>query len=368
MVGPLLQRCPVGGRSATGQHVVSERAEGEDIQPDPVGRRRPDPLRCLERPGQPLVGVGDQLAGQSGGTAAGLAPRWAGGLGRAEQAGDTGLAADAGQAGVRRRARALPVADGRLECAVRLAADPDRVRASKLAIASGPNSQPKYDPEIAREHEELPFFAFGHWLVDVLADLPLTIDPVTTGARRARDVPPGEWIEVYYEIRGEGVRPTGKFLRHLVGPDLQVRSTQLTSPPEFGDPVPRYEVPDWAAAAVRASRRHFEGEFQDARAVVQVENESARDEAVARASRIFSYRRIRLSNLIDEQEAWIKEKEASGSERDRRVLPARRGQLAKNKERLNNLEVEHEVELENIRGRRPTASAAVLAAGMVVGT
>ena len=96
-----------------------------------------------------------------------------------------------------------------------------------------------FDPEIAREREDLPFFAFGHWLADGLAGLPLLVDPVTTAVRQASDVPPGEWVEVYYEIRGEGVRPTGWFIRHLVGPDLAVRSEQIKAMPAIGEPVPR---------------------------------------------------------------------------------------------------------------------------------
>jgi ERCC4-related helicase len=224
-----------------------------------------------------------------------------------------------------------------------------------------------FDPEIARDREDLPFFAFGHWLADALAELPLSVDPVTTTVRRVHGVPPGEWLEVYYEIRGVGVRPTGWFLRHLVGPDLAVQSEQIKAMPAIGEPVPEYEVPGWAEAAVAASKRQFEADYQTARVQVQADNDAARDEALDRAKRIYSYRRIRLTALIEEQETWIREKEASGSERERRVLPARRGQVAKNRERLESLRFEHEAELEEIRRRPPGTSAAVLAAGMVIG-
>jgi SNF2 family DNA or RNA helicase len=224
-----------------------------------------------------------------------------------------------------------------------------------------------FDPEIAREEEELPFFAFGYWLVDRLAELPLTVDPVQTAARRAPDVPTGEWVEVYYEIRGEGVRPAGWFIRHLVGPDLAVRSEQIKSIPAAGQPEPQYQVPGWAATAIEASRLQFEADFEAARATVRAINDAAREEALARAKRIFTYRRVRLTALIADQEAWIREKEGSGSDRDRRVLPARRGQLGKNRERLSSLNLEHELELEKIQRQQPGASATVLAAGMVIG-
>src|SRR5262249_31497797 len=155
-----------------------------------------------------------------------------------------------------------------------------------------------------------------------LAELPLTVDAVTTAARNAPDVPPGEWVEVYYEIRGEGVRPTGWFIRHLIGPDRVVLSEQITAMPAIGEPVPGYAVPDWAGAALAASQRQFEADYQAARAKVQADNDVARAEALDRAKRIFSYRRVRLTALIEEQEAWTREREVTGSDRDRRVLPA----------------------------------------------
>ncbi len=224
-----------------------------------------------------------------------------------------------------------------------------------------------FDPELARDQEELPFFAFGYWLVDRLAELPLAVDPVTTAVRRAPDVPPGDWVEVYYEIRGEGVRSTGWFIRHLIGPDLVVRSDEIKAVPSAGEPVPQFQVPDWIASALAASRRQFEADYESARATLRSDNDAAREEALARARRIFTYRRVRLTALIEEQAAWIREKEASGSDRDRRVLPARRGQLAKNRERLSSLDLEHEMELEEIHRRQPGVSAMVLAAGMVIG-
>jgi hypothetical protein len=107
-------------------------------------------------------------------------------------------------------------------------------------------------------------------------------------------------------------------------------------------------------------------DYEVARGKVQADNEVAREEALHRAQRIFGYRQVRLTALIEEQAAWIREKETTGSERDHRVLPARRGQVAKNRERLESLRFEHEAELDEIRRRQPGASATVLAAGMVV--
>jgi len=224
-----------------------------------------------------------------------------------------------------------------------------------------------FDPELAREHEELPFLAFGHALVDRIAELPTSFDPVATTVRRASDVPPGEWVEVYYEMRGEGIRPRGQSVRFLAGADGEVRSEKITSLPASGTAIEDYELPAWRAGAVEATKVRFQQDFDAFRREVRTEDERSKAEAIARADRIYKYRRVRLVNLVEEQAAWIAEKEASGSERERRVLPARRGLLAKNKERLAGLEVEYEAEIDAIRSREPGAAATVLAAGMVLG-
>jgi hypothetical protein len=201
-----------------------------------------------------------------------------------------------------------------------------------------------------------------------MVDLPITAEPAVTAARRSPDVPAGEWVEIYYEIQGEGVRPAGWFIRHLVGPDLILHSEQINTTPARGEPLPGHQTPGWAAAAVAASRRQFETDYEAARETVKSDSNAAKEAALARAERIFTYQRVRLQNLIEEQANWIREKELSGSDRDRRVLPARRGQLAKNRERLSSLALEHQIEVEEIQSRQPGASATVLAAGVVIGT
>lgn len=225
-----------------------------------------------------------------------------------------------------------------------------------------------FNPALAREREELPFFAFGNELLDRIIDLPLSSNPATTAARRADDVPSGLWVEVYYELRGEGVHPRGRMIRHLVGSDLSVQSQEVRGVPRRGTSIEGFASPPWCDAAVAASRRTFEVEYEQFRQSVRAQDEGTKQEAIQRAERIFRYRRERLRVMIDEQQEWIAETEASGTEGRRRVLPARRGLLAKNKERLAGLEEEFEVEVEGIQSRQPGSAAEVVAAGVVMGT
>jgi len=84
--------------------------------------------------------------------------------------------------------------------------------------------------------------------------------------------------------------------------------------PRVGEPAPGHRLLGWASAALAASRRQFEIDYEAARASMRAANHTARDEALERAERIYGYRRLRRTALIDEQEGWMRQKEAYGSE------------------------------------------------------
>lgn len=211
-----------------------------------------------------------------------------------------------------------------------------------------------FNPETARDIEQIEFLAFGHGLVDRLVDHAIAAEAATTGSRHVPEDPEGVRVEVIYEIRGEGLRPSGRMLRHLISEDLLVQSVELTSPPPLGSPI-TVEVPIWTADAIRASRLAFETEHDALRQQVRGEDEQVKAQEVARAERIFRYREVRLRKLIEDQAAWIGEREASGSERDKKVLPARRGQLVKNRERLERLRDDYEAQVDQINSRKASA-------------
>lgn len=223
-----------------------------------------------------------------------------------------------------------------------------------------------FAPEVARKMEDLPFFAFGHNLIDRIINLAITTEPNPTGARLIEGQGDGLWVEVFYELVGEGVRPDGRILRHLVSADLRVRSETVDRVPLLGVEV-SVSAPSWASQAVKASRSHFEKEHMSYRNDIRQANEGYRDQELSRNERIFHYRELRLKRLVEEHETWIQEKERSGSEKERRILPARRGQLSKRKEELERLRFDHDVLTGEITSREAGTSARILAAGLVVG-
>ncbi|MGH9428555.1 MAG: DEAD/DEAH box helicase, partial [Terriglobia bacterium] len=88
-----------------------------------------------------------------------------------------------------------------------------------------------FDWRQAQELEHLDFFAFGHELIDRIVDLPLRLEPSVTGARSLTGESRGVHIEIVYQIRGEGVRPSGKIIRHMVDATLKTHSEEVDHPP-----------------------------------------------------------------------------------------------------------------------------------------
>ena len=223
-----------------------------------------------------------------------------------------------------------------------------------------------FDWKFALEKEELAFLAFGHELVDKTVALPLD-DEASTGARRLGNRDDEASVEILYEIQAEGLARSGKVIRHLVGQNLSVASEILQSMPELGEDVGPMPVPDWARNAVAASTEVFEAEQGIELERIAEEHRRLQQQELDRANRIYSYRQVRLQRLIASETAWILETEASGTVRERRVLPARRGKVLKNQERLARLTAEYEHEQRLIEAKTPGVAARVLAVGLVVG-
>jgi SNF2 family DNA or RNA helicase len=223
-----------------------------------------------------------------------------------------------------------------------------------------------FDPESARGREDLDFLAFGHDLVERLVSLPIDFEPVTVAARRLPDESSELAVELVWQLETTGLQPSGKMIRHVVDQSLTVREEELDAVPATGEPVDLAR-PEWAEQAIHRSKERIALTYGEARERARGAAAAIKEERLARAERIHEYRRIRYQRRIDEQSAWITEKEGSGSERDRRILPARRGRLEKERERLRHLEAEYEEQCRVIHEQEPGTSLELLAAGLVIG-
>lgn len=223
-----------------------------------------------------------------------------------------------------------------------------------------------FSPTDALRLEELDFFAFGHDLIDGIVDLPLTVDPTATGVRRLEGITEPA-VEILYEIRIGGLRPTGRIMRHLIGEDLAVHADTVTSLPAGPSSTqPPSSPPPWIEGAIRASRATFSQQLAAVRDEGKEQNDALKDEELARAERIFDYRRIRFDKIILDQQEVIADVQASESESRRRILPALEGRLAKAVERRDRVAFEHDQAVDMIKSRVVSVEAEVLAAGLVV--
>ena len=224
-----------------------------------------------------------------------------------------------------------------------------------------------FNPDVARVREELEFLAFGHPIVDGLVRVARTnTERAMTAARLVPNGPAELAVEVWYEIQAESLNPRGRIIRHVVGADLAVISEDAHSMPESGEGLDA-STPSWVAAALAASARHFDQEHAAERTKVTANEEEIKQAELSRADRIFRYRQVRLTNVVTADQEWIRVKEIAGTDRDRRILPARRGKVAKDKARLSRLSDEYDAQTESIRSRQAGTRGLVLGAGLILG-
>lgn len=223
-----------------------------------------------------------------------------------------------------------------------------------------------FPPAVALELEELDFFAFGNEVVDKLLAHVAALPGGEIGSRVSASVPPGVWVELIYRISSSGARPRGYLIRHLVGPDGEVTSQELTSW-DFADVPTRIDAPSWVAAAAATSSRLYLEELKARRPGLIEIFESMRAEEEARVQRMHNARRNQLAAEIKKADEWLNARSYSASDRDRRIMPARQGRLEKDRQRLQRLGLELESQLEEIRARRAEIDGRLLSVGLVRG-
>ena len=224
-----------------------------------------------------------------------------------------------------------------------------------------------FDYRLALEREDLDFFAFGHELVDAIVRLPIDLSPALTCHRKVAGVIGGPFLEFFYALEGKGPARYGRFVHHLVGPNLAVEETKVTEVPALGEACLGTELPVWFEEACSVSKAKIALVRDGAKAEVANLHEKWRREELRRTGRTHEYRKVRLRHRISEESAWIAEKERSGTAREKRVLPARRGVVEKHRRRLQGLEEERMEAIRRIEETRSDVSVQLVAAAVVTG-
>ena len=241
---------------------------------------------------------------------------------------------------------------------------------SKLSIQLELPSKPQqgvFDPQEALEREDLDFFALGNRWVDSIveyAGVKAQISPVSVYSVAGGPALPQ--LEIIYEFRSSGRNPRGEVFVHRVGQELEVTDSLLKKMPVFGEYV-RLECPDWLEEAENKSRARMSEQFLVFTEEVRKADEALREEDLERNERIAAYRRQRFIERIKDHEDWINQVEISGSDGQKKILPARKGRLKKDKDNLKKIDTESERERQKILSQASVPSATTWSAALVVG-
>lgn len=224
-----------------------------------------------------------------------------------------------------------------------------------------------FDPPLAVREEAWDFFALGHPVIDGLLETQRAGVEGRTGARVAADAPLPVGVEVFYEIAVQGLQQQGLFLRHVIGPDLNVVAEEISRPLTMAasPAVPR--LPDWAGEAIDRSREAAIRSLDGLRESAATGFEQLRASQLERASRINGHRIRQQQALADRIGGQILDLEQDDDPARRRILPALNARVRKARDRIVELEAELEAERRLIESRRPASSLRVVAAGLVVG-
>ncbi len=238
--------------------------------------------------------------------------------------------------------------------------------AAKLA-AGGQVHHGVFHPQDALRMDEVPFFACGHPLVDKIVHELATLDS-RIGVRSSADAPVGISVEVIWRLRTELVVPEATLVRHIITPDLDVMESKVTSIP-IGEEPTQAEV-NWSFVerAAQLSRTRFQTTLLEYRTDMLTKAEDIRERRLRRAERVYKSRAERIQVRITDEEEFIAGALASPTPQNQRILPARQGRLAKDRDRLAQLTAEYEQETEGLVARRPDIRGEVFSVALLVGT
>ena len=223
-----------------------------------------------------------------------------------------------------------------------------------------------FAPETAIREEAWDFFAMGHPVVEGLLNGLLSATGGKVGAREVDGAPEPLGIEVFYELVVTGMQHAGRFVRHVIAPDLQVYASLVDRQFSDGDVLVDLEPPAWTPAALEASRQAATEELTQLRDAMRAEFEDLRQQRLTRAQRVAEHKIRQNEDLIVRVTETIEELEASDDDMRRRILPAQRARVTRARQRNRELEADLERDILAIRAEQQSVSLRLVAAGLVV--
>jgi hypothetical protein len=225
-----------------------------------------------------------------------------------------------------------------------------------------------FDVKTALADERMHFFAMGHPLVEGILDhtgdcwwLPIS---VFESAEWNNDEPA---LLVDYRLELYGIRDSGALISHLVTEE-GVRPAVAVLEPD--DPklevrlpaLPAEQLARFADVSSSAARREALRQFEEYKAG----HAALVEEELERIIRMFDSRRGFIHDRIRRNHREIERLEQSGTESQKRILPARRGQISADRARLAELDREQSERVSTVQSTLPAHFLRLLGAALVV--
>lgn len=225
-----------------------------------------------------------------------------------------------------------------------------------------------FDVQQALNDERLQFFAMGHPLVESILDN--VGDPwwLPIGALES-----SEWTSdepaflVDYRLELHGIRNSGCLITQLVTEDGVQQPLDLIEPTE---PTLAVTLPALTADQVRrlrtmstdAARREAQERFE----AFKEEHAGFVEQELERLARMFDSRRGLLDDRTARNRRQIDYLERYGTEREKRILPALKGQIDADRKRLAQLDGERKERLDTLHATIPEQFLRLLGVTMIV--
>ena len=227
----------------------------------------------------------------------------------------------------------------------------------KLNISNEP-LRGLFDPEDALDRDDLDFFSVGHPFVKAFLDHTSSDDRVK--ATICRKTPPNlnedPKLEIIFELQSKGRNSKGKLFLHKVGQDGSIEESEITAIPQFGDSA-ESEIPEWVIDARARSETKFQSTFETFREEILEADLELRDKDLSRLKRIADYRSTKLEDKKHRLSTQINELERSGDDKQKRIIPALKGQITKTEKILSEQEEKYLHEKSIIENQASTVSA-----------
>jgi Helicase conserved C-terminal domain len=225
-----------------------------------------------------------------------------------------------------------------------------------------------FDVQEALDDERLHFLAMGHPLVESILDNVGDAWWHPIGALESAECMDDEpAFLVDYRLELHGIRDSGCLISHLVTEDGVKPPVGVIEPTEPALAVrlpalPGGQVPRLQEMSEDAARRAALERFE----AYKAEHAGFAEQEVERLARMFDSRRGLLDDRVARNSRQIGHLERFGTEREKRIIPALRGQIDADRKRLAELEGQRKERLDALHATIPAQHLRLLGVTMIV--